>query len=316
MINDLINDAVMLAQKQLNNPRLVKLYGGNVCEDIPIVAKSIENTICEVSKTYKDFDCIVVDSAGIGDCVHSRLLVQHLKAVYDKILWLVPPISESLYADDDLVTVAKGYYCNYRCQEWLFMKPLYSAFNQMLLDAFTPQSLYHIPYNIAMAYGDNKPWPGFLNAWFAANKIERDITIKHELKHHGISDICNDKYVIIEHSSMSNGCLGSEFYYPIVKKLESCGIRAVCVGGKSDSIIDGCIDYRGRSLYDVMSLIKRCCGFIGMSSGNECLLSFYPTVKLIEINVPYSLANEGYPSELVLKANNVHDVINAIDFLI
>ena len=172
-------------------------------ENIDNILISLNNAIKNNYEVINKSDCIVFDSAGIGDLVHSRLVVQHLSEKYKNITWLVPAIIKPLYKDDDLTNVIDCCYIMYRNPNGQVENKLLNLVDYILKSNFPNKIIYNIPLNITnFLTGDNN-YINFSDFWFKSNNIIRDFDIKHSLNHNGnINDlnlnIKNKKCISVE----------------------------------------------------------------------------------------------------------------------
>jgi len=318
-------DIIFQFVRKVKDRKLIanKNYGKflDVCNDVNFVLKNAYKRFLELQKEIDKDSLIVFDSAGIGDVVHSRLVVQHLAKTYKKISWIVPPITEGLYKDDKLINVYAGIPNRFRSPYDQVSFGILEILDVLLKKCFPNNEIINIPYNLCKYIRIN----GFTNfdkMWHVANKIDRDKNIKHQLAHFGklenLPIKLNDKYIVIEYTSYSNKkIIPLNKYVELSDKLKELNISCVYVGENTDPVIEGCIDGRGLSLYDTVTLIKNSCGFLCRGSGNECLSVFAPYINLFELNASVSLKTcEGYYDNNLVHILNENNFIDYIyDFL-
>lgn len=232
-------------------------------------------------------DYVVIDYGGIGDCIHSRLLVQNL-AKNNKICWIVPPLVFDLYKDDNVSKTYKGFTIPFRNPFHKICNIIIEYIHKIIIEKFKDYKIIDNPFNILQYY--IKVNVQSIDFYFLASGVNRDYNIKHCITHNGkLSDInikLKEKYVVLEYNSLTFGSIADLNKYDVlIKKLNKLNIDVVCVGGLSDKKLNYGIDCRGMSLYDVFTLIKNSVGFIGRNSGNQQLLEFLPDIPVFEIDV-------------------------------
>ena len=261
-------------------------------------------------------DCIVFDSAGIGDLVHSRLIIQHLNELYKNITWLVPAIIKPLYKDDDLTNVIDCCYIKYRNTNGLVERKLIELIDDILLFNFPNNKIYNIPYNVLKYCISGNSFVSHTDLWFKSNKIERNKNIKHKIIHNGkLEDLKLDlksKYIVMEYCCLSSGGLNVQLCEKFITTINQLNIDVVYIGSLQDSFINNGIDCRGYSLYDTLILIKNSSGFLGRCSGNECLTAFHPKIPIFEVDAQAALIKEGYTDSNLIYSLNSGNFIKSL----
>lgn len=281
--------AVFITKLKNKNITIPKFYGesNKVINEVVEILKGFKNKFVEIYNQKTDHEIIVLDHAGIGDVVHSRMVVQNIKN--KKILWIMPSKYTNLYKDDKVADVVGSEYVRFRNPWCKFCKSLVNMIHKIFTTVFGAKFLINIPYNVTN-YLAKKPLLAFDQVWFEANKMQRDYSIKFELQHNAkLEDLGLDleynKYLVIEHCSLTFGSIAVRKYEALVSKMKNIGYNCVCVGGLNDPKIKGAVDCRGYSLYDTFNLIKNSAGFVGRASGNECLVFFDDRIPVFEVGL-------------------------------
>lgn len=231
-------------------------------------------------------ECVVLDWAGIGDTVHSRLIVQHLARDY-RVSWITVPLVVPLYKDDKLCQVLTSFASPYRDARQTFIwQGLCDGMDFMFREMFDFPKLVNISTGVGRYW--HKEWSrtSYPELFFAGAGVKRDWSVVHQLTHKGKSKKKLKRYIIIEHASITFGNLPVAQYEDLVQRLSKLGIASVVVGGPNDPAIKGAVDCRGLNLYDTFSVVKNSIGFVGRSSGNQSLMCFLPEIPLFEVGIP------------------------------
>lgn len=231
---------------------------------------------------------IVFDSAGIGDVVHSRLVVQNLAQVYKQIAWIIPPISVSIYKHDLLVETLPGIYNRFRNPGDPMCVKLASTIATIIQKTFPNNKIINIPDNVCSYLQHNRLFT-FPSTWFASSNLNQNKSIKHELTHYGqINNLpfhISKKYLLIEHSSITYNDIDLTPIQNLIDKLkDDYNIDSVYLGSPNDPPFNNAIDARGLDLYSTITLIKNCSAFLCRTSGNTCLTVFADNINVFEIS--------------------------------
>ncbi len=291
-------------------------YGGKtkVLNDMTNISFSIIKTL----KNLKVEDCkyLVFDYAGIGDAIHSRLVVQQL-ARDGKVCWVVPPLVYELYRDDDVATMYKGFTILYRITTTKLCQILCRFIDLMINTLFKEYHIFNMT-NAIVIHDKNKQIKvekDFEDFYFKANGLERNFKIKHKLIHNEkLSDLDvkfnHNKYVVIEYASFGYGCLDLNIYDKLIDNLNDIGIDCCFIGSINDKPLNKGIDCRGMNLYNTATLIKNSIGFVGRNSGNQCMTVFFKKIPVFEISTPTSLRICNYRDNITsLTKDNFADEI-------
>jgi hypothetical protein len=269
-------------------PQFGKVYGErpDIVARVVTLLGEMETALKKASKANGEL--FILDWAGIGDAIHSRLIAQTI-AQTKKVVWITP--IASLFKDDSLMTVLPCPSFPYRDvrQHWI-IDGLARAVDNLARE-YIRGELVHISKDVGIYW---HTWmhnqTDYADLFFSACKVERDPKVKHSLVHKGKSPI-DGKYVCIENASFTLGTMD-------IKSVP--GLTLVHLGGPSDPKIEGTIDRRGTPLYDTFSILKGCEAFIGRASGNQMLMSFLPDIPVFEVDVPLvcSMVNLGYHNDI------------------
>lgn len=264
-----------------------KLSPNNIGEARLLFAEA-RRVISSANIVPEKYDLIAIDYAGIGDAIyHARLILQHMRRDKPRIAWITNPIVSPLFRDDKLMDVFPGFSCKFRhaiLDKWI-NSALFPALDEIFKSYF-PKS-----YTISISGNICKYWStfggqgnSFSDRFFRSCGINRDESIRHELKHNGEYDL-KEKYILLEYSSLAQGKIPIPECELLVKKLKNVGINTVYVGAKTDPEILGGIDARGKNMYDVFSIAKKSIGLVGKASGNLSVCCFLPNIPVFEINI-------------------------------
>ncbi len=279
-------------------PQFEKMYGERpeIVARVATLLGEMETALKKASKAKGE--CFVLDWAGIGDAIHSRLIAQTI-AQTKKVVWITP--IASLFKDDSLMIVLPCPSFPYRDvrQHWI-ADGLTVAIDNMAKQILSGE-LVHVSRNVARYW--HTTWvhkqTDYADLFFSACGVGRDPKVKHRLAHKGKS-LLQGRYICLENASMTLGTTSPEQWQNIVATIKKSGFSVVHVGGVSDPQIEGTVDKRGTPLYDTVSILKGCEAFIGRASGNQMLMSFTPDIPVFEVDVPFvcSMVNLGYHNDI------------------
>lgn len=296
-------------------------YGSkqDIINEVKILLNSFNDLFLKIKSEKSDYDLFVLDHAGIGDTIHSRLVVQNIKN--KKILWILPKLYTTLYKDDHLVDVYPGVYVRFRNPWCKFCKALVTVIQKMFTGYFGNKTL-NVPYSITV-YLAKKPFTSFDDVWFKGCGLKRDYSVKFSLEHNGnLNDLDFDleynKYFVIEHASLSFGKIDMSYYEKFASAVKRYGYKCVYIGGKDDPAIKGALDGRGLSLYDTFTLIKNCYGFLGRVSGNQCMVLFDNRIPVFEIGLDkkyFTLCKDYIADERVFSYSEKEFTKNIIKYI-
>jgi hypothetical protein len=121
--------------------------------------------------------------------------------------------------------------------------------------------------------------------------------------------------IAFEHCSRSfRNYTNIEAYTEIIDLLKS-DYDIYLLGGPHDPYIKNTIDFRGKSLYDCYSVIKKADVFIGRNSANQLLTVFKPNIKIIELDTTNNIFEAcKYVDNSILSISTKND-LNFIDLI-
>lgn len=271
-------------------PQFGETYGPKVklTEGVLSFLDDIEKTLVRArKKVTKGTECVVFDWAGIGDTVHTRLIIQHL-AREQKVCWVTVPLVAPLYKDDTIAQVLSGFASPYRDprQTWI-RDGLCEFLHNLFVEVFDGFKTVDVSYGVGKFWGAGWKQDNYANLFFGGAGVERDPEIKHTLTHKGTHhEKLPERYIAVESTSISFGTLPVDNYVKMVNSLKAKDIETVQVGGPSDLVIPNAISALGMNLYDTFSVLKGSLAFVGRSSGNQSLMVFLPAIPVFEVEIP------------------------------
>jgi hypothetical protein len=233
---------------------------------------------------------VVFDWAGIGDAIHSRLIVQHL-AKEQEVSWITTPQVAPLYKDDKLAEVFSGVSSDFRdaSKIWI-VDGLCPAIDAVAKKLFGDR-LVNISSNVGRYYQNGWDGKSYVSLFFGAVGLKRDKAIKHQLRHLGTPTIGLPKrYIALENHSITFGAPPVGQYQEMTARLGDIGIAVVQVGATGVPRVNGTVDARGMDLYDTYSIVKGAIGFVGRNSGNQSLMVFRRSTPLFEAGIPAEMS--------------------------
>jgi hypothetical protein len=242
----------------------------------------LEQVLVRCLKRVRKNSLVAFDWAGIGDTIHTRIILQHLVKDH-KVDWITLPLVADLYKDDSLMNIISGIAIPYRDANQIWIN---SALIPIINEKFTKiirgngNKCVHVSKLIVDQYRAGG-FSDYADLYFKAFKIKRDDNIKHHLRHLGKFKSVRDS-VIIEPVSMT---LGNIPHNAIVNMINNNQHLDFHIVGKDFQFNNLAIDSTNRSLYDTFSIMKGSKAFIGKSSGIQTLTCFLPHIPVHEVDV-------------------------------
>jgi hypothetical protein len=261
---------------------------------------------------------ILFEYAGFGDTIHTRYLIQHIQEKYKNIVWITLGLIQDLYREHEELIIFSNT-INNRLRNP--SSPIVQAFSELMLETFNYifndfSNKIDISNSIIKShvFNPNKP---FANHYFNVFNVQRNNNIKHLLKHTSEININNDIKPIIafEHCSETFSSFTDIQKYQEIVNLLKDKYDIVLFGSLKNPYIDGTIDYRGKTFYEVFSVLKKSKYFIGRNSANQQLTVFLPDLPVLEIDTDHSpivdFKTFGY-KENVYHVSKIEDVLDII----
>jgi len=293
----------------------------NKTENLIKNLEQIKYEITEVLKFHPDETIVLLEYAGIGDAFHTKLVIQHIENKYKNIVWITNNIIKDLFKNHKNLTIFDNKIDNKIRYPEVLLTPTYLSFIDKCFRAIFNEfdNKLDISYNITISHrlcSQKKEQKTFDQHYYDIFGIQRDFSIKHNILHEDKIEINNEKPIIaFEHCSRSFRHLTNIEAYSKIVDLLNFKYNIYLLGSIDDPYIKNTIDFRGKSLYDCISIIKKADIFIGRNSANQLLTVFKPNIDIIELdttnNIFQSCRYVDKPILSISTRNNI-DYINMI----
>ena len=279
---------------------------------------SIKDDLIEKKISNKE-TIILLEYAGFGDTIHTKLIIQHIKERYKNIVWITLDLIKDLYREHEELLIYSNKINNDLRNPQTLITQLYSNILLQIFEHVFKQydNKIDISNNIIKSHLKN-PYFSFLQHYFNIFNIKRDLSIRHYLQHSqdimSINDITKP-LIGFEHCSKSFSFLTNiNKYQNIINNLKN-KYDIILFGSLDDPKLENAIDYRGKSFYDVFSILKKCKYFIGRNSANQQLTAFLPELTVLEIDTIVSSTIDFKTCGYVKNTYNVNDINQILEII-
>ncbi len=314
--------------KHLSNfvdPTLINFYD---IENINLFLEEVCNNLCISYENFlyilKDLrakkidpkDTIILhEYAGFGDTIHTKLIIQHLQKQYKNIVWITLDEITKLYKEEkEILIYSNKFFNKLRNPHIKFNVHFSLTMEYFFKKVFVDYKNIDISKNIVFSHLNNFNLR-FHEHYYKIFNLQRDLELKHKITHTDKIKLNNNKPIIaFEHISISFKNLENLTKYQNIVNILKKDYDIVLLGNKNDPYIDGVfLDFRGRSFYDTISLLKDTSFFIGRNSANQTLTVFFQDLPVFEIDTPQfsTLKSMSYKNN-IYNVNNISDIVSLI----
>jgi hypothetical protein len=249
--------------------------------------EDISDEICG----YDEDTVIILEYAGLGDAIHTKLAIQHLTKMGMNVVWIAPDLIADLFKEDSHMSV----FGNHIYSPLRNPSPTALNYHRIVEKSFLEIfDRFKFKYNVTAGicsgcvYRKRRNITQMYEPLYRSIKLlmDRDFSIQHQITHTGNIELNNSKPILcMETTSVSNYANHPVKYQLLIDSL-SLYYDVVLVGGDRKLEYQNMfLDFRGSSLYDTFSVIKKSSIFIGRNSSNAALTVFKREMPVIMMDV-------------------------------
>lgn len=250
----------------------------------------------EIESESSSDTIILLDAAGLGDAMHTKIASDHLIKMGKKVVWITPVAVAELFKEQHNIRIFSnglnhGECLRFKNCDFSLDVTMQEKFNEIcnraFSDIFHKFDSYFLSYEVLRSHMNRirarRRVHSFVAPIYRALQIPRDQSIRPEIIHTGNVDVANTKPILcLETTSYANARFAKPQKYQRVINFLRERYDVVLVGGDGGMQYENAfLDFRGKSLYDTFSLFKQASAFVGRNSSNTILTAFKKDMPVV-----------------------------------